>query len=79
MFNFIIILFTFWLTFCFQFSESTIIALRQRNLDKLENLANQISNPDSTLYGQYLSTKEINQMVSPPEVISMSYGWAEDD
>ena len=56
--------------------ESSIIALKQFNLDRLEKMAIDVSNPNSNNYGNYLSHEEINQLVSPPlKQINMVKKW----
>ena len=42
------------------------IALKQNNIDLLENLLHDISNPFSTNYGNYLSNYDIHTIVDPP-------------
>ena len=44
-----------------------VIALKQRNIKKLNSLALEVSDPDSKLYGKYLSINEINNIVSYPK------------
>ena len=40
-------------------------ALKQENLDELEKLFWEVSNPDSPSYGKYLTTDEITEMIAP--------------
>jgi subtilase family serine protease len=44
-----------------------ILSLRQQNLDKLEELFWDRSNPNSPQYQQWLSIEQINSLVSPPK------------
>lgn len=48
------------------------VALRQHNMDKLQELVLDISNPHSANYGNYLSTAEVNAIVSPPASVRES-------
>jgi len=41
------------------------LALKQRNLDKLEQLFWEVSNPKSDLYGSYLKLSEVRNLISP--------------
>ena len=49
--------------------ENTILelsfALKQENLSELEELFWQVSDPDSPMYGKYLSTDQITEMIAP--------------
>lgn len=49
--------------------HTVVIALKQRNVDKLEELLHDVSNPDSPNYGQYLKHHEIMKMTSPDRSI----------
>jgi len=40
-------------------------ALKQRNLQQIESLAKEVSDPRSPLYGKYMSVEEITEFVSP--------------
>merc|ERR1719450_499661 len=42
-------------------------ALKQRNIDQLENLLLEVSDPDSRKYGQYISVGQITRMISPSQ------------
>ena len=46
------------------------IALKQKNLDFLESLALNISNPEHNDYGKYLTKEEINYYSKPEEKIT---------
>jgi hypothetical protein len=51
-------------------------ALRQRNLDHLERLLLNVSNPRHELWGKHLSFEEVNGLVAPhPDSISAVEGW----
>jgi len=41
------------------------IALREENIEKLEDMALEISNPKNEHYGQHISLKELNELISP--------------
>ena len=43
------------------------VALRQRNLDRLETLFWDVSNPDHPSYGRHLSLGQLGELISPPE------------
>lgn len=51
-----------------------IVGLRQRNLEKMESIVLDISNPDSRNYGHYLTTDQINQIIgyTNDEVVDLS-------
>merc|ERR1719439_108624 len=40
-------------------------SLRQQNLDKLFAIVRQVSNPQSTSYGKYLTSEEIKSLTKP--------------
>ncbi|XP_072127086.1 tripeptidyl-peptidase 1 [Mobula birostris] len=42
-------------------------ALKQQNVNKLEEKLEQLSNPDSSQYGKYLSLDQLSRMVQPSE------------
>jgi len=44
-----------------------IIAVKQQNVDQLEQIFNQVSNPQHPNYGKYLSVDEITQLVQPSQ------------
>jgi tripeptidyl-peptidase-1 len=51
-------------------------ALRQRNLDHLEQLLLNVSNPRHALWGKHLSFEEVNDLVAPhPDSVSAVEGW----
>jgi len=51
-------------------------ALKQENVEQLEELFWQVSDPDSSLYGKYLTTDQITEMVSPSyETITLVEKW----
>lgn len=55
------------------------IALKQHNTHLLENLLDDISNPLSTNYGNYLSNNEIHMLIDPPVYEqSAVIGWLQD-
>jgi len=55
------------------------IAIKQRNLDKLERTLMAVSDPQSGNYGQHLTHEEIQQLVTPrPDSISMVVEWLTD-
>ena len=43
------------------------VALRQENLEKLQTTLHDISDPDSTNYGKFLSHDEVNALVAPTD------------
>jgi len=47
-----------------------LIVLKQQNLDKLENIVNEVSNPDSSRYTQYLTKDEVLDLVAPALEVS---------
>ena len=55
-------------------------ALKQRNVQKLEQLLLQVSNPDSQIYGRYLSVDEITKIVSPTdETLDLVQTWLQQN
>jgi len=51
-------------------------ALKQENLEEFEDLFWKVSNPRSEIYGQYLSTDQITEILSPQyETISLIEKW----
>lgn len=53
-----------------------IFAFKQQNVDELENILHQVSNPDSPSYGHYLSRDQITEIVAPTEQsISVVRNW----
>lgn len=46
---------------------SFILALKQRNLDRLESLFWQVSDPTHANYRQFMTIDEIDQLVAPPQ------------
>ena len=52
------------------------IFVKQQNLDKLETIFWDVSNPDSANYGQYLSFNQVNDLVRPaPESLLRIISW----
>lgn len=47
-----------------------VIALKQRNIDLLEKKLREVSDPNSLLYGQHLTTQEVNQLTGNPEAVA---------
>ena len=51
-------------------------ALKQKNVDQLEELLLEVSNPDSKLYGKYLSVDQITELISPTkQTIGVVKSW----
>ena len=51
-------------------------ALKQENVDQLEELLLEVSNPDSQLYGKYISVDQITELVSPTkQTIGVVKSW----
>ena len=56
-----------------------VIALRQQNLDELEDKLIQVSTPGNHQYGQHLSHREVTNLVQPsPETFSKVLSWLEE-
>ncbi|XP_059209379.1 tripeptidyl-peptidase 1 [Centropristis striata] len=43
-------------------------ALKQQNIDQVEEILRRVSDPDSYAYGQYLTLQEVSSLVSPSEL-----------
>ena len=48
-------------------SMEVTLALRQQNLDKLRQIASDVSEPTNRKYGQHLSMKQVNEVTKPTE------------
>jgi tripeptidyl-peptidase-1 len=46
---------------------SIFVGLKQQNIDRLHEIALSVSDPDSPLYGKYLSKNEVLELVAPPK------------
>lgn len=53
------------------------LSLKQRNLDQLAATAKRVSDPSDSMYGQYLTRSEIEDMTVPPQsAVRAVVGWA---
>jgi len=50
-------------------SHEVIIAVKQLNLDRIENITLSVSDPSHSSYGEHLSYDEVHQMTSNPEAL----------
>jgi subtilase family serine protease len=63
-------IFFHFITDCVETKDITfILALKQRNLDTLERIYDDRTNPDSPNYRNWMSTEQINALVSPPKEV----------
>jgi tripeptidyl-peptidase-1 len=55
-----------------------LIALKQRNIEQLEQILAQVSDPESPQYGQYLSIQDLTNLLAPAEEdIAAVVSWLE--
>ncbi|KAM4797097.1 tripeptidyl-peptidase 1 [Rhinophrynus dorsalis] len=53
-------------------------ALKQQNVNKLEELVGRVSDPDSSQYGHFLSLAELSSLIQPPDyALHMVRNWLE--
>jgi len=66
--------------FFFVFGNEVKLAIKQRNLDVLEEILYQVSDPTHKSYGQHLSVEQLNSLVgSDPNHIQAIRQWLEQD